>query len=255
MPNGTEPPRRKGPTGPVTLLCEGTHDAAFLAALLRRNSITSQPDLPFFWEDKRGFHQFPNDEYGAGGTTLMLALLASEISADPLLQDRVRGIILVRDCGDASSAKTFNACSRALKRLGFAAPRRPAEWGERSAVGPRVAVLLIPGADRKGGLETLCLDYLREKNQPISACIQQFFQCVPRLKPQRTAEKQHKAEMACAIAALDRESPTRSLAYCFSGSEPLIDVTAACFQAIIDTLRNLFRSALIADGTAAGDPD
>jgi hypothetical protein len=251
-------PRRRPPTPSLNAkpgclkvvdTLRGTHDAAFLAALLRRNGITDTPDLPFFWEDDRGLHQFPDNDYGAGATTDMLATLADEISADPVTANGVHGIVLVRDSGDAP-AKVFDAFGRELARLGLLAPRRPGEWSEPSSLGPRVALLLIPAHDRPGGLETLCLDYLRERHPDVSRCVEQFFQCVPAFDRQRTAERQHKAEIACAIAALHRESPTRSLAYGFFGSAPLIDVTAACFQATVATLRSLFRTAGEADGSA-----
>ncbi len=246
MPPATDPPRRQAPTGPVTLLCEGTHDAAFLAALLRRNGISQNPDLPFFWEDQRGFHQFPNDEYGEGAITLMLTLLAGQFRTEPAVQERVRGIILVRDGNDAP-ARVFESCRRTFRKLRFAVPREPGLWSEPSPLGPRLAVLLVPGGDRGGGLETLCLDYLRAQHPDVVACIDQFFRCVPALSSPRTTEKQHKAELACAIAGLRRETPTISLAHCFGGSSPFIDVTAACFQQIVQTLCDLYRSFAVAD--------
>jgi hypothetical protein len=174
----------------------------------------------------------------------MLNSLADDALSDLTLNARLRGIVIVADAGNSAPA-TLKKIKRQCKSAGFGIPSRQTQWTPSPPPHPAVAVMLVPDSG-VGGLETLCLKYLRPKHPQISACLDSYWACVPAL--QRSREKQDKAELACLIAAIERTNPTMTIARAFEGSSPLVDVTDAIFTAFSDSL-----ASLLTDVPAASD--
>ena len=59
----------------------------------------------------------------------------------------------------------------------------PARVGQRSAAGPHVTVLILPGDGNPGMLETVLNQTFAD--DPVNACINDFFECVERLPEKR----------------------------------------------------------------------
>lgn len=218
---------------PFVVLCEGEADRAFLRALHDRRALPPF-DLPFpIFGLSKGEPRLD----GIDGFGNMLRRIAAAGRLDLTLWSRLRGIVMVADAGDSADrtlAKIAGMCGDA----GFGAPVAVAQWADSQAPLPPVAALLIPQTST-GSLETLCLRYLRPLHEQVARCLDAYLACIP--PHRRSREKQDKAALACLVAAIDRTNPTRALRNddTFSGSAPLIDVTAPLFTPFADALAAL----------------
>ncbi len=228
--------------GPYIVLCEGGHDATFLAALSRRRAPKFSIDLPFFRTDGEQMRQIPGQSYSVAALGGMLADVVVQVRASPDEREKLRGIIVVRDCAD-DPGKAFRECQAWCRAANIAAPDAVGSWSAAMPDLPPVAVLLLPDPDRPGSLETLCLDGLRQKAPEVSRCIDDFLKCIPAHTPPRTLEKDHKAALICAVAALDRTEPGMTLSRLFTGSAPLIDVTTPVFDPFAQALATLLQTS------------
>ena len=224
---------------PIVALCEGQHDAAFLHAIALRIGRPDAFDLPFFvmrdgrWQRRDGF------PHGNGGVAGQLKALALQLRASPTDAARVRGILLLRDCGENSDTivrETANACRAAQ----LPEPTAAGEW-HGPADGLRTALLLLPDAQGRGSLETLCLDHLRPRHPAQAACLDAYFACIGPPDPKPTEENRKKAMLACLIAAIAPTNPTQTLGGAFHSNRhpPLIDVTDPLFNPFADALAAL----------------
>ena len=64
----------------------------------------------------------------------------------------------------------------ALDNAGLPAPARPGEFADPDADRPTVAVLILPGGDREGMIETLLCETFA--GTAVDRCIDEFLQCV-----------------------------------------------------------------------------
>ena len=81
----------------------------------------------------------------------------------------VESVAIVRDA-EASAMSAFQSVQSSLRRAGLAAPDRPLE---RSGDSPAVSVLILPGNNRDGMLETLLCDSFA--NTAENDCIDSVF--------------------------------------------------------------------------------
>ena len=204
-------------TAPFVVLCEGEADHAFLGVLRERRGL-GPFDLPFPPASP------PPDEpplYGFDGFVNMLHRIAAEGRLDLTLWSRLRGIIAVADAGDRPPGR-LQRFATFCATAGFGAPAAVGQWTPSPPPLPPVALVLVP-IRGKGGLETVCLEYLRSLHADAARCLDAYLACLPPLR--RSAEKRDKAALACLTAGIDRSNPTRALKMTFSGTPPLIDVT------------------------------
>ncbi len=102
----------------------------------------------------------------------------------------VRSVGVVRDA-EQNPDGAFESVQGALEHAGLTAPDAP----ERRIEGPpAVNVLILPGANRPGMLETLLCDTFAE--EPVRPCIDAFFTCVEA----KLREAPHRPEKARARA-------------------------------------------------------
>jgi hypothetical protein len=220
--------------GPVIVLCEGQHDAAFLHAVADRIGQANALDLPFFehrngrWQGRAGF------AHGSGAIAGQLRAVALQQRASPNDETRIKCILLLRDCGDDDAAvrrETAAACREA----GLPVPEVVGAWHDRENQ-PRTALLLLPFPQERGSLETLCLRHLRARHVAAAACLDRYFDCLGPPIPALTAENRSKAMLACLMAAIRPGNPTQTLSGAFSGTAPLIDVADSVFKPFADAL-------------------
>ena len=88
----------------------------------------------------------------------------------------VQSIGIVRDA-ETSARGAFQSVQSSLRNAELSVPGRPAE---RTDISPAVAVLILPGDNREGMLETLLCESLAD--DPVNHCIDDFFECVESLQ-------------------------------------------------------------------------
>ena len=136
----------------VQLIVEGRDQLRFSQALLRHLGITGVQ-----------IHDF-------GGVKQLRSFLGGFVASDGF--SRVERLGVIRDAED-SAENAFRSVQDALASVKLSVPEQPQE---RAGSGPSVSVLILPGADRPGMLETLLCESLAD--EPVNQCIDEFFQCV-----------------------------------------------------------------------------
>lgn len=98
----------------------------------------------------------------------------------------VQSIGIVRDA-ETSAERAFQSVQSSLERARLPVPDSPAE---RTDTNPAVTVLILPGDNRQGMLETLLCESFADN--PVEGCIDDFFKCVESL-PDVSIERSDKA--------------------------------------------------------------
>ena len=105
-----------------------------------------------------------------GGIDELRGFLLAFVDA-PGFRGNVRSIGIVRDA-ETSASSAFDSIRSSLGNAGLPVPDSP----ETSAAGaPTVTVLMLPGDNRKGMLETLLCETF--SGTPVDTCIDAFFEC------------------------------------------------------------------------------
>ena len=127
----------------------------------------------FFWKLVR--HLSLNIQVQNFGRVSQLRsfLLAMKTSSD---FSSVKSIGIIRDAEkDATAA--FASVRDSLRHIGLPVPT---DIGQPSGENPAVAVLILPGEDPAGMLETLLCDTFSDED--VSVCIDTFFTCINELR-------------------------------------------------------------------------
>jgi hypothetical protein len=91
---------------------------------------------------------------------------------------------IVRDAEDDPTAAFQSVCS-GLQNAQLAIPSKTCIFAGNT---PRIGVLILPDSNRKGMLETLCLQSV--ESDPIILCIDEYFCCIKRIsKSPRVMDK------------------------------------------------------------------
>ena len=98
----------------------------------------------------------------------------------------VQSIGIVRDA-ETSAERAFQSVQSSLERAELPMPDSPAE---RTDTSPAVTVLILPGDNRQGMLETLLCESFADTS--VEGCIDGFFKCVESL-PDVSIERSDKA--------------------------------------------------------------
>ena len=98
----------------------------------------------------------------------------------------IQSLGIVRDA-ETSAERAFQSVQYSLGRAKLSAPDSPVE---RTDTNPAVAVLILPGDNRQGMLETLLCESFAAT--PVEDCINDFFKCVESL-PDMSIERSDKA--------------------------------------------------------------
>src|ERR1035437_4985743 len=151
-------------TSSLLVLCEGDSDVAFFRKLTKERGIEGFMVVCGRGEDGRCLGESGFERY-------LMALRGGAASGPP-----VRGIVIVRD-SDSDAGAAYGSIKRMLKRV----PEMPvpdAPLQTKKAYGMSLGIVLIPGSDRKGNLDTLLLDCLVHDNtEQIVRCADEFARC------------------------------------------------------------------------------
>ena len=113
-----------------------------------------------------------------GGVGQLRLYLAGLVSAPGFRNVRRLGIVRDAEVSDdpaRTAERAFQSVQSALDNAGLPVPARPAQFIEPGANRPAVAVLILPGGDREGMLETLlCRTFA---DTPVDCCIGDFLRC------------------------------------------------------------------------------
>ena len=101
-------------------------------------------------------------------------------------RETVQSLGIVRDA-ETSAGGAFQSVQSALRNAELPVPDSPAE---RTDTSPAVTVLILPGDNRQGMLETLLCESFADN--PVEECIDDFFKCVESL-PDVSIERSDKA--------------------------------------------------------------
>ena len=119
-----------------------------------------------------------------GGVSELSGFLGALVNA-PGFQT-VQSLGIIRDA-ETSAERAFQSVQSSLERAKLPVPDSPAE---RTDTSPAVTVLILPGDNRQGMLETLLCESFAD--DPVEECIDDFFKCVESL-PDVSIERADKA--------------------------------------------------------------
>ena len=117
---------------------------------------------------------------------------------------RVTSVGIVRDA-EASETGAFESVQQGLARAGLPVPD---QTGQRVGGPPAVTVMILPGDNRTGMLETLLCETFGDEG--VRTCIDEFFQCVETLQ-----------------GAVNRREKARSRAYLATKPDPHLSIGVA----------------------------
>ena len=151
----------------VQLLVEGNDQRNFFEAFISHLSIANVQIQNF------------------GGVSQLRDFLEGFVGATGF-RETVQSLGIVRDA-ETSAERAFQSVQSSLERATLPVPHSPAE---RTDTNPAVAVLILPGDNRQGMLETLLCKSFADTS--VDHCIDDFFECVESL-PDVSIERSDKA--------------------------------------------------------------
>ena len=170
-------PEIAGITSSIQLLVEGNDQRNFFEAFIEHLSLDNIQIQNF-----RGVNEL---------RAFLLALANA-----PGFREAVQSVGIVRDA-EESAAGAFQSVQDSLENAGLSMQNRPED---RAGSSPAVTVLILPGDNRPGMLETLlCQSFV---DTPEEACINAFFDCVQ------------------AIPAVSISNPDKARAYAYLTTKP-----------------------------------
>ena len=167
------------------------------------NTIESRIQLLVEGNDQRNFFKAFIDHLSLadiqiqnfGGVTDLRPFLSILVKRSGF-QGTVQSVGLVRDA-ETSAQAAFQSVQSSLRNAGLPVPNQPEE---RTGNSPAVTVLILPGDNNPGMLETLLNETF--VNTPEEACINAFFECVE------------------AIPAVSINNPDKARAYAYLTTKP-----------------------------------
>ena len=143
------------------------------------NTIESRIQLLVEGNDQRNFFEAFIDHLSLadiqiqnfGGVTDLRPFLSILVKRSGF-RETVQSVGIVRDA-ETSAQAAFQSVQSSLRNAGLPVPSRPEDRTDDS---PAVTVLILPGGNRQGMLETLLNETFADT--PEEACINAFFDCV-----------------------------------------------------------------------------
>ena len=170
----------------IQLLVEGNDPRNFFEAFIRHLSLSNIEIQNF------------------GGVNELRGFLRA-FADSPRFYEVVESIGIVRDA-ETSAAGAFQSVQSSLENAALPVPNRPER---RTDTSPAVTVLILPGNNQQGMLETLLCESFAAT--PENDCINAFFECVDALPN----------------ASIKRPEKARAHAYLTTKSDPHLSVGVA----------------------------
>ena len=212
------------------LICEGKEDLAFFTELARVRL------LPEFQISYIGQHQ----DTGPGIDALVHH--PNVIVGIRDFKQDVQHVVLLAD-NDEDQDKTFAKIVSHIKNANGSAdvngfydiPKHP--FVTSSGKTPTFTVILQPGPDEPGCLETLLWKYIARAYNKQSNCVEELLVCGGIDKAGWTRSKTDKARVRAAIAIIYRENPGCSVSMLWERNPALIPLVEPEFTPVWDLLR------------------
>jgi hypothetical protein len=200
-------------TKPRFILCEGDDDKGFLETLI---AVHGLPDCQVCHAAEC------NPEHIGGKTGFTRSLRGIEpISGF----DKLKAVLIVAD--NDVQAIAFSDAQKALSDNGYTPPAAPGEAGEIK--GRAAAILMIPGPDKEGNLEVLCLPALHQKWPLANGCVEAFLQCTGATAWDKQGSL-HKARARAAIVGYNEPDPYKGIGHLFRNGT--LSVLHPCFDGV-----------------------
>lgn len=182
----------------IQLLVEGNDPRNFFRAFIKHLSLANIQIQNF------------------GGVNELGSFLRAFVNA-PGFQT-VQSIGIIRDAED-SARGAFQSVQSSLKNANLPVPNSPAT---RTGTSPAVTVLILPGGNRQGMLETLLCESFA--GEPVENCIDDFFKCVESLPD----------------VSIERSDKARAHAYLTTKPDPNVSVGVAAQKGYWDLNHSVF---------------
>jgi hypothetical protein len=206
-------------TSPYQILCEGDGDEGFLKAL-------------------RAAHNLPDFEITcvAADGGFREKLESFEIPVD---RGIVRKILVVAD-NDATPDRTFRMRQKDIRRCRvYPVPERPRQV--RHSDRASMAVVMLPGDNEAGNLETLLLRAIRASHPEIVQCCEAYCECT--LSGQADdwpRGRRDKMLLRSILSARIKDDPNASLAYIWNKPDNPIGIGAEEFGWVAEFIGEFF---------------
>lgn len=110
--------------------------------------------------------------------------------------EKVKILGITRDA-DRNAEGAYESLVNTLKDIGLSVPETVNFFTEGK---PRVGIYILPGNNRNGELETLCLETVEDN--PAMECVDKFIECAKKLKDK--PKNIHKAQSQAFLAAMPK---------------------------------------------------
>ena len=204
------------------IVCEGKSDERFLRKLLKSSGL-------------KQFHTMtPQKENGQGvgrsGLARHLSVIESGIVSSSA---KLKGLVIVFD-SEKDPQQSFEEICTHLKAQDFPVPSSFSDVAHKTGK-PSTHILLIPGYDRPGNLETLILDAMSSLFCSEIACVQKYSECTGS-SDWNNIGKLHKMKLTSLLSVI-QSNPDRTLKYWLQGSNCPLDFKAKLFTPIVKSLK------------------
>ena len=160
---------------PYLVVCEGRADAAFFNRLFRERNIGNfQIDIPLI-HGRNGTTSAGNTCFGE-----YLKAVRTEFQLNP---NSVRAIILATDC-DTDPTESFVKVQRQIQNANavegtpkYGVPATPTILTASENGLPGICIVMLPGSNEAGELESLCKQPAIESSPATNKCIDQALAC------------------------------------------------------------------------------
>ena len=164
-------------TRTVQLLVEGRDPFNFFEAMCERLSLSDQLQIRDF-----------------GGIKELRDFLSAFVKVADF--STVKSIAIIRDA-EHSAEDAFKSVQASLKKAKLEVPGEPGQYVVHAQ--PAVGVLILPGQDRPGMLETLLCETFADA--PVRHCVDAFFKCMAEQCSDLNSPKLVAKARACAFLA------------------------------------------------------
>ncbi len=207
-------PRAKEIKSAIQLLVEGNDQRNFFEAFIKHLSLANVQIQNF------------------GGVSELGGFLQAFVKA-PGFQTTVQSLGIVRDA-ETSAGGAFQSVQSALRNAKLSVPDNSKE---RTDTSPAVTVLILPGDNRQGMLETLLCESFAAT--PVEDCINDFFKCVESL-PDMSMKNPDKARAHVYLTT----KPNPHFSVGVAAKNDYWDLNHSVFSPVRDFLQRIAASAV-----------
>lgn len=209
--------------GPLTqarlILCEGKSDASFIRRLLNERKLTG---FQIGFPNQTTARAFGKDAFGS-----YLEFLKPRRGFNGL-----RHLVVLADA-DENPESSLSSVQEHLRKAQFAAPDEVGRTNREQS--PSVTILMLPGPNSKGNLETLLLQAVQD--HALAKCFEEYRRCCGIDGWPIGAGS--KAMLTAIIAATCRKNPSCSLTWMWGQEGNPISLTHTAFDALVLALTDI----------------